>query len=123
MAATLASVSRDSLRQKIEAAEDFVLVDALSPTSYAWSHLPGAVNLPPDWVDERAAQKIPSRETDVVVYCASATCDSSVVVANRLLELGYRRVGHYVGGKRDWVEAELPLEGGYLDRDRYRRPR
>jgi rhodanese-related sulfurtransferase len=32
------------------------------------------------------------------------------VVGQRLLELGYERVGHYAGGKRDWVDAGLPLE-------------
>jgi rhodanese-related sulfurtransferase len=68
--------------------------------------------MPPEWVDERAPRRIPERDTEVVVYCASADCDSSVVVANRLIELGYRRVGHYADGKRDWVEAGLPLEGG-----------
>lgn len=89
-----------------------MLIDALSPTSYAASHLPGAINMPPEWVDERAPRRIPDRETELVVYCASTSCDSSVVVANRLIELGYRNVGHYPEGKRDWVEAGLPLEGG-----------
>ena len=33
-------VGRDELREKIEAGDDFVLVDALPPMSYALSHLP-----------------------------------------------------------------------------------
>jgi rhodanese-related sulfurtransferase len=110
--AVLAQVDRDRLWQKIERGEEFVLVDALPPMSYAHSHLPGAINLPPEWVDERAHRRIPDPSTDVVIYCASSTCDSSVIVATRLIELGYRNVHHYVGGKRDWVEAGLPLEGG-----------
>lgn len=112
MAATLVHVSRESLWQKIERGDELVLVDALSPTSYAASHLPGAINMPLEWVDERARRRIPDRDTEVVVYCASSTCESSVEVANRLIELGYRNVGHYVEGKRDWAEAGLPLEGG-----------
>jgi rhodanese-related sulfurtransferase len=39
-------------------------------------------------------------------------CDSSLAVANRLIELGYRNVRHYAEGKRDWVKAGLPLAGG-----------
>jgi rhodanese-related sulfurtransferase len=108
---TLASISRDELRHKIEGGDDFVLLDALPPMSYATSHLPGAVNLPPERVDELATRRIPDRYTQIVVYCASATCDSSVLVGNRLLALGYRNVRHYVEGKRDWVEAGLPLAG------------
>jgi rhodanese-related sulfurtransferase len=79
--------------------------------SYAASHLPGAINMPPESVDEHAQRRIPDLETEVVVYCADSTCDSSLVVANRLIELGYRNVRHYVEGKRDWLEAGLPLEG------------
>jgi rhodanese-related sulfurtransferase len=105
-------ISCDDLREKLERGDEFVLIDALSPMSFAHSHLPGAINLPPEWVDERGPQRIPDLDAEIVVYCASATCDSSVVVGNRLLELGYGNVAHYVGGKRDWVDAGLPLEGG-----------
>jgi rhodanese-related sulfurtransferase len=95
----------------IESQADLVLVDALPPLSYAVSHLPGAINIPPERVDDLAGRRIPDRNTAVVVYCASSTCDSSTVVANRLIELGYRNVRHYAEGKSDWVEAGLPLEG------------
>ena len=108
----LAHVSRDQLWEKIEGGEEFVLIDALAPMSFAHSHLPGAINLPPEWVQERGPRRIPDLTTAIVVYCSSSTCDSSVIAAQRLIELGYRNVGHYVEGKRDWVEAGLPLEGG-----------
>jgi rhodanese-related sulfurtransferase len=109
--AELASVTRESLLAKIESGEDFVLVDALSPMSYAMSHLPGAVNIPPEGCERWAARRIPEKTTEVVVYCQNPSCESSVEVANRLLELGYRNVRHYAGGKSDWVAGGLPLEG------------
>jgi rhodanese-related sulfurtransferase len=112
VALTIRPVSRESLWQKIQSSDALVLVDALSPMSYAASHLPGAINMPPEWVEERAPRRIPDRDSEVVVYCASLSCDTSVDVAKRLLELGYSNVGHYAEGKRDWVEAGLPLEGG-----------
>jgi rhodanese-related sulfurtransferase len=112
MAAPLVSISRERLWEKIESGAEFVLVDALSPISYAMSHLPGAINMTPLFMDERARRRIPDVDTEVVVYCADPGCDSSVQVAHRLVELGYRRVRHYAGGKRDWVAAGLPLEGG-----------
>jgi rhodanese-related sulfurtransferase len=80
--------------------------------SYAISHLPGAVNLPAVWIDERAGRRIPGLDAQLVVYCESALCESSVRVAERLVELGYRNVLHYAGGMREWTEAGLPLEGG-----------
>lgn len=94
----------------MERGDDFVLVDALSPLSYGAAHLPGAVNIPPDRVDALAERRIPDRETPVVVYCANPGCDSSVEVARRLVELGYRDVAHYAGGKKDWADSGLPVE-------------
>jgi rhodanese-related sulfurtransferase len=88
-----------------------VLVDALPQMTYAGSHLPGAINLPLEWVDEWAPRRIRDRDTEIVVYCASSTCDRAEDVAERLLALGYRNIGHYAAGKRDWTEAGLPLEG------------
>jgi rhodanese-related sulfurtransferase len=105
-------ISREALWQKIERGDEFALVDALAPISYAAAHLPGAISIPPDDVIARAKRRIPDRDTEIVVYCGSETCDSSVVVANKLIELGYRNVLHYAGGKTDWAEAGLPLEGG-----------
>jgi len=112
METALARIDRESLQEKIEHGGEFVLVDALSPMSFATSHLPGAINLTPEWVDGRARRRIPSVDTEIVVYCQNVDCESSVIVANRLLELGYRNVRHYAEGKSDWVEAGLPLEGG-----------
>jgi rhodanese-related sulfurtransferase len=109
---TVATISRDELREKIDRGDEFVLIDALAPMSFAHSHLPGAINLPPEWVDERGPGRIPTLQTEIVVYCSSPTCDSSTAVANRLVELGYRNVRHYLEGKSDWVQAGLPLVGG-----------
>jgi len=112
VATALVEIGRNSLWEKIQSGAELVLVDALSPISYAGVHLPGAINIPPDRVDELAELRIPDRETEVVVYCAGWDCDSSVEVAERLVALGYRNVLHYAGGKDDWREAGLPLEGG-----------
>ena len=108
----LPHISRDELRAKIESGEDFVLVDALAPMSYARSHLPGAINLPLEWVDERAPRRVPDLDTEIVVYCIDVKCTSSVFVGERLRSLGYTNVRHYADGKDDWMAAGLPLEGG-----------
>ena len=108
----LPHISRDELRAKVESGADFVLVDALAPMSYARSHLPGAINLPLEWVDERAPRRVPDLDTEIVVYCIDVKCTSSVFVGERLRSLGYTNVRHYADGKDDWTAAGLPLEGG-----------
>jgi rhodanese-related sulfurtransferase len=78
--------------------------------SFAHSHLPGAINLPPDRVEASAAKRIPDRGAEVVVYCANPDCEDSVVTGRRLQALGYTNVRHYPGGKDEWREAGLALE-------------
>jgi rhodanese-related sulfurtransferase len=95
----------------MRAGEPLVIVDALSPLSYGAAHLPGAINIPPRSPDSTVERRIPDRDAPVVVYCQNSDCDSSVEVAERLVELGYRDVRHYAGGKDGWREAGLPLEG------------
>jgi rhodanese-related sulfurtransferase len=40
---------------------------------YHQAHLPGAINLPPAQVRELAAQRLPDKHAEIVVYCASPT--------------------------------------------------
>ena len=44
--------------------ESFVLVDALSDEHYQSSHLPGAINLPYEFVDE-AESFLPDKDADI----------------------------------------------------------
>lgn len=106
----LPTISCDELRRKIETGEQFVLVDALAPMSFAHSHLPGAINLPPERVDAAAAKRIADQDAEIVVYCANPECESSIDTARGLLALGYTHVRHYAGGKDEWRKAGLPLE-------------
>lgn len=109
--AAIPTISRDELRGKFENGEPFVLVDALPPMSYAHSHLPGAVNLPPERVDESAAKRIADKDAEIVVYCADGPCPNSGIASARLTELGYADVSDYNEGKAEWIAAGLPVEG------------
>lgn len=107
----LPTISADELQQKLERRDDFVLIDALAPMVYAHSHLPGAINMPPNAVDTiRCAKRMPDLDTAIVVYCSNPKCDDSVITGERLRDLGYTNVRHYAGGKDEWRELGLPLE-------------
>ena len=68
MSNEVATISREELREKIERGDEFVLVDVLDELFYRHSHLPGAINIPLDEVAS-AEEKIPEKETEIVVYC------------------------------------------------------
>lgn len=64
------TISRDVLRERIDRGDDFMLVDTLGSDYYRHSHLPGAINLPLEYVDE-ASKVLADKEAEIVVYCMS----------------------------------------------------
>src|SRR5215212_6739854 len=108
----VAHISRDELKAKLDRADSFILLEALPPAYFEDAHLPGALNMPHDQVEALAPGLIPSRSSDVVVYCANTPCANSTVAARKLQTLGYTNVREYVEGKEDWVNAGLPVERG-----------
>ena len=106
----VANITREQLEAKMGRGDDFVLVEALSRKHYESSHLPGAINLPYEFVDE-AENVLPDKKAEIVVCCMAPKCVSSAEEARELEEMGYERVLHYVAGKQDWIKAGLPVEG------------
>jgi len=67
------TISRDELKQKIDRGERFTLVETLPEFMYKQRHLPGALNLPPNEVQQRAASVLPDKNAEIVVYCGGFT--------------------------------------------------
>jgi rhodanese-related sulfurtransferase len=102
-------INRDELKQKLDHPRKFVLVEALPAHDFRTLHLPGAINIPADQVRTLAPELLPNKDVEVIVYCAGPACHASENAANALTELGYSNVRHFVGGKQDWISADLPV--------------
>jgi rhodanese-related sulfurtransferase len=107
------NITRKELKAKMDRGEKFVLMDALSAKHYDSSHLPGAINLPYEFVDE-AETVLPDKDAEIVVYCMNLDCEASTEEARELEEMGYRNVLHYAEGKQGWLRAGLPVEGEHV---------
>lgn len=105
-------ITLDQLRARLESGDPVTLVEALPPMYHAEQHLPGAINIPHDRVDELAPGLLPHRDAEIVVYCASGPCRNSGIAAARLAALGYTDVSDYAEGKAEWIAAGLPVEAG-----------
>jgi rhodanese-related sulfurtransferase len=67
------TITRDELKQKMDGGGEFKLVETLAPHAYEHAHLPGAINLPPNQVQELAPSLLPDKSAEIVVYCQSPT--------------------------------------------------
>jgi rhodanese-related sulfurtransferase len=98
-------VTRDELQPRLESNPRLVLLEALPEKYYNDWHLPGARHFPHDQARSLAPVVVPYKAAEIVVYCASRTCQNSHIAANVLQQLGYSNVSVYAGGKEDWKET------------------
>ncbi|MEY9862232.1 rhodanese-related sulfurtransferase [Catenulispora sp. GAS73] len=106
-------ITRDELKAAIDSGSVTVL-DALAGAYWEKQHLPGAIPLHADHVEEVYAELLPDRDALIVTYCSNAACPNSQAVAGKLERLGYTNVRKYREGIEDWATAGLPLESGEL---------
>jgi rhodanese-related sulfurtransferase len=107
-----AKIGREELKGKLDRGEAVTIVEALPEEYYRKAHLPGALLLPHDRVDELAPALLPDKGAEIVVYCANLPCQNSEIAAERLTELGYGNVREYAEGKQDWIDAGYATERG-----------
>jgi rhodanese-related sulfurtransferase len=69
----IATIDRDDLKAMIDRGDEFALVETLPVSAFQQAHLPGALNLPPDRLEELAPALLPDKNAEIVVYCASPT--------------------------------------------------
>lgn len=105
------TISRDDVKARIDVG-DVIVIEALPASYYEDAHLPGAINIPHDQVEELAPQLLGDKRATIIVYCADLACPNSTLAARRLGRLGYENVFDYAEGKSDWTEAGLPTESG-----------
>jgi rhodanese-related sulfurtransferase len=68
----VANIGRDDLQARMDRGDPVILLEVLAPQYYRHSHLPGALNLPPGKVAEMAADLVPDKEAEIVLYCWDA---------------------------------------------------
>lgn len=90
------------------------VLDARAPDAYAEGHLPGALNLSVENLDEAYAplKDTLTKKNRIIVYCDGGDCELSHDLAEALKSLGHKRVQLFAGGIAAWTEAGEKLKEG-----------
>jgi rhodanese-related sulfurtransferase len=108
-------ITHDDLAALLNRRTGVVVAEVLPESSWSAAHIPSAIHMPLAEVEAVAARVLTNKDTDVVLYCASETCQNSHIAARKLADLGYTHVHVFAGGKAAWKAAGLPLETNNVD--------
>ena len=87
-----------------------LFIDAREKEEYESSHVRGAINIPFYSFEEYKNQlKNIEKSRVIVTYCGGTDCELSILLGNKLFELGYKKTFIFFGGWNDWLEAKNPV--------------
>lgn len=104
----LETVGGDELADRIRDGE-VTLIDVRPREEYEAEHLPGAISVPLEELEERVAELPADRE--IVAYCRGPFCVMSAEAVETLRESDLEAV-RLEDGVREWRDRGLPVEGG-----------
>jgi rhodanese-related sulfurtransferase len=102
-------ITVNELKKRMDAGEDFTLIDVRNPEAWAQSDtkLPEAIRISIDRWEENLP-RIP-RNRPVVTYCTCPNEGSSASLAQKLRDRGYKNVWALKGGFHAWQNAGFPI--------------
>lgn len=101
-------IDPDEVKEKLDADEDFVLLDVREQDEWEQSHISGAEYLGKGVIERDIEEKHPDTDQEMVLYCGGGY--RSALAADSLQKMGYQNVKSLAGGFRSWTESEFPIE-------------
>jgi len=116
-------ITLDELKRRLDAREDYVLVDVREKDEVRLGYIPGAIHVARGHLESQAEARLPDKNAKLVVYCAAGNRSTFASVV--LQQMGYKNVEGAVPGFSRWKDmgwpVELPPELNEKQRDRYSR--
>jgi rhodanese-related sulfurtransferase len=64
------TISTNDLKTKIDQMR-VTVVETLASEQYREAHIPGALNIPPERINELAPQLLPNKDAEIITYCTN----------------------------------------------------
>jgi len=105
------AVSLDYAVMKFQS-KNTVFLDSRYPEDFKVGHIKGAINLPFEDFEEHAPRVLPNlpKDEEIIAYCDGTECETSLLLARELRELGYKDVKVFFGGWQEWKKAGLSVD-------------
>ena len=92
-------VSMDDIVKIMNENKDYVIVDVRTPDEYKEGHIPNAINIPNETINETIYNKLKDKNQLILIYCRSGS--RSRQAAYKMQKLGYTNLVDF-GGIINW---------------------
>lgn len=96
---TYKSVDQETAMQMMEEESDYIILDVRTIAEYEEGHLPDAINLPNERINDSPPELLPDLEQTIFVYCRSGR--RSKDASQKLADMGYTGIVE-IGGIQTW---------------------
>jgi len=80
------------------------IIDSRHRFEFGQGHIPKAINIPANEFDPSSSQLAHfPKDRIIVIYCDGIECNSSLLLASKLVSVGFTAVHVYHSGWNDWV--------------------
>ena len=97
--AVYVNITAEEAKQIMDSEAGYIILDARTREEYDEGHIPGAIVISHEEIEEKAEQVLTDKEQLILVYCRSGR--RSKIAAEALVELGYTNIKEF-GGIIDW---------------------
>ena len=97
--ANIQYVSMNDIEKIMNENENYIILDVRTIEEYNDGHIPGAICIPNETIDENVVSKLPDKEQLILIYCRSG--NRSKQATKKLKDLGYLNLIEF-GGIIDW---------------------
>ncbi|WP_338518605.1 rhodanese-like domain-containing protein [Alteromonas gracilis] len=87
---------------------DWLLIDVRSPQEFAEGHIPGAVNMPHENINEYVSELEGHKDKPIIIYCRSGR--RAKLAMKILEELDFSEVMHLEGDMLGWSASGMSVD-------------
>ena len=104
--AVYVNITAEEAKRIMDSEEGYIILDVRTQEEYDEGHIPGAIVISHEEIEEKAEDVLTDKDQLILVYCRSGR--RSKLAAEALVELGYTNIKEF-GGIIDWpYEVEKP---------------
>ena len=97
--AVYVNITAEEAKQIMDNEEGYIILDVRTQEEYDEGHIPGAIVISHEEIEEKAEDVLTDKNQLILVYCRSGR--RSKIAAEALAELGYTNIKEF-GGILDW---------------------